>query len=89
MRLWKGTEAYLVPEVIAERPFSDLRGLGGAIQNFELQKTGAMTPTLYRSRAYVRQRVDLGGERVRLTPWQWRDVPSPSPSVVGSSPWPL
>ena len=44
LRLWKGGEAYLVPELISERPLSQLRGLGGAIQNFELQKGGSPTP---------------------------------------------
>src|SRR5260370_41414594 len=34
LKIWPGGEAYYVPEVIAERPFSQLRGLGGAIQNF-------------------------------------------------------
>jgi hypothetical protein len=64
IRLWPGGEAYVVPEVISERPFSDLHGLGGAIQNFELQKTGGESPTLYRSRAYVRQTFGLGGGSV-------------------------
>ena len=63
VRLWTGAEVYLVPEVIAEQPFSQLRGLGGAIQNFELQKGGTPTPQLYRSRAYLRQAIGLGGER--------------------------
>jgi hypothetical protein len=63
-RLWPGAEAYFVPEVISERPFSGLKGLGGAIQDFELQKGGTETPTLYRSRAYVRQVIELGGDRV-------------------------
>ena len=67
VRLWPGGEAYLVPEVIAERPFSQLRGLGGAIQNFELQKTGSETPQLYRSRAFLRQTIDLGGGHVEKT----------------------
>ncbi len=62
-RLWPGAEAYFAPEVVAERPLSDLHGLGGAIQNFELQKTGVVTPQIYRSRAYVRQTFGLGGER--------------------------
>jgi hypothetical protein len=64
MRLWPGGEAYFVPEMIAERPFSQLRGLAGAIQNFELQKTGGPTPQIYRSRAYVRQTFGFGGESV-------------------------
>ena len=64
VRLWKGAEAYLAPEVISERGFSQLRGLGGAIQNFELQKGGTETPQVYRSRAYIRQTLGLGGEPV-------------------------
>jgi len=66
-RLWPGAEAYFVPELISERPFSGLKGLAGAIQDFELQKGGTETPSLYRSRAYVRQTIELGGERV-VTP---------------------
>jgi hypothetical protein len=64
LKLWKGGEAYLVPEVIAERPLSRLRGLGGSIQNFELQKTGGEAPQLYRARAFVRQTIGLGGAPV-------------------------
>ncbi|HEY5241470.1 MAG TPA: carbohydrate porin [Polyangiaceae bacterium] len=64
LRLWQGAQAYLVPEVISERPLSDLHGIGGAIQNAELQKQGTMTPQLYRSRTYLRQVIDLGGDRV-------------------------
>jgi high affinity Mn2+ porin len=63
-RLWKGGEAYLVPELISEQPLSQLKGLGGAIQNFELQKGGAVTPTLYRSRTYMRQTFGLGGKPI-------------------------
>ncbi len=63
-RLWKGADAYFVPEVISEVPFSQLKGLGGAIQNFELQKGGEETPQIYRSRVFVRQTIGLGGEQV-------------------------
>ena len=62
VRLWKGAEGYFVPEVISEVPFSQLRGLGGAIQNFELQKGGEETPQIYRSRAFIRQTIGLGGD---------------------------
>jgi high affinity Mn2+ porin len=62
LRLWQGGEAYLVPEVISERPLSQLRGLGGAIQNFELQKGGSATPGIYRSRLFLKQTVGLGGK---------------------------
>ena len=62
--LWPGGEAYAVPEVISELPFSTLAGLGSTIQNGELQKTGAVVPTLYMSRAYLRQTIGFGGARV-------------------------
>ncbi len=62
--LWQGGEAYFVPELISEKPLSNLKGLGGAIQDFELQKGGAEDPTLYRSRAYVQQTIGLGGDPV-------------------------
>jgi high affinity Mn2+ porin len=65
-RLWPGGEAYFVPEIIAERPLSNLRGLGGAIQNFELQKGGSETPQVYRARLYLRQIIGLGGEPDKL-----------------------
>jgi high affinity Mn2+ porin len=63
LRLWPGAEAYFVPEVVAERPLSNLRGLGGSIQNFELQKGGTETPQLYRARTFLRQNINLGGAR--------------------------
>ncbi len=63
-RLWKGAEGYLVPEVISEQPFSQLRGLGGAIQNFELQKGGATVPQVYRSRLFLKQTIGLGGKSI-------------------------
>jgi len=36
--------------------------LGGAIQNFELQKTGAETPQIYHPRLFVKQTIGLGGK---------------------------
>lgn len=62
--LWRGAEAYVAPEVIALRPLSDLKGLGGAVQNFELQKSGSLWPIVYPSRFYLRQTFDLGGGSV-------------------------
>jgi high affinity Mn2+ porin len=67
LRLWPGGEAYAVPELIAEKPLSGLRGLGSTIQNFELQKTGARTPSPYLSRVYLRHTFDLGGGREAKT----------------------
>jgi high affinity Mn2+ porin len=63
-RLWKGAQVYVVPELISEKPLSQLKGLGGAIQDFELQKGGAETPTFYRSRSYLRQTFNFGGDPV-------------------------
>ena len=61
---WKGAEVYAVPELLSERPLSQLKGLGGAIQDFELQKSGAETPDIYLSRAYIKQIFGFGGHRV-------------------------
>jgi hypothetical protein len=64
LRAWRGSELYFVPEAIAELPLSNLHGLGGSIQNAELEKNGKKTPTLYRSRLYLRQTWGFGGESV-------------------------
>jgi len=64
VRLWSGAEGYVVPELISEQPLSQLKGLGGAIQNFELQKGGSPTPSVYHSRIFVKQTIGLGGERI-------------------------
>ena len=62
---WKTGEVYFVPELISERPLANLKGLGGAVQDFELQKGGAETPTLYVSRVFLKQTVELGGGHVQ------------------------
>lgn len=67
VKLWPGGEGYFVPEVIALRPLSGLHGLGGSIQNFELQKGGSETPQLYRARTFLRQTINLGGGAVEKT----------------------
>ncbi len=63
---WHGTEIYVVPELIAAEPLSGLLGLGGVIQNFELQKNGSKDPRVYLSRAYIKQIFEFGGNRVQL-----------------------
>lgn len=67
MALWKGAEIYFVPEMVSEQPLSRLAGLGGVIQNFELQKQGSPVPTVYSSRIYLRQTFNLGGDPVVRT----------------------
>ncbi len=61
--LWHGGEIYFAPEAIAERALSNLKGLGSATENFELQKTGSETPAPYRARLFYRQSFDFGGTR--------------------------
>jgi hypothetical protein len=48
-------------------PLSDLKGLGEAIQNFELQKGGSETPIYYQSRLFFKQTFGFGGDRIQLT----------------------
>jgi hypothetical protein len=64
VHLWPGGEAYVVPEFVAERGLSFIHGLGGSIQDYELQKSGSEIPSLYRSRLFLRQNFNLGGARV-------------------------
>ncbi len=66
LKSWQGGEIYLAPEMISEQPLSDLKGLGGAIQNFELQKTGTASATWYKSRFYLKQTFNLGGDSKQL-----------------------
>jgi hypothetical protein len=61
LKAWQGAEFYAAPEMVSELPLSGLKGIGGAIQNFELQKNGSQHSTWYLSRAIYRQTVSLGG----------------------------
>lgn len=65
MRLWKGAEVHLNPEVAMGDAFSDLHGLGGPT-NGELAKVTGSDPTLYRARAFLRQTWGLGGETEKI-----------------------
>ncbi len=60
-RLWSGAEFYFAPEMVTEKPLSSLHGLGGVIQNFELQKGGTPTPVFYIGRLYLQQTFAFGG----------------------------
>ncbi len=62
LRLWRGAEFYGAPEMISEDPLSNLKGLAGAIQDFEFQKSGTVSSTWYRSRLNLRQTINFGGE---------------------------
>ena len=63
---WTGAEFYASPEMISEKPLSGLKGIGAAIQNFELQKNGSVSPLWYRARAFYRQTISLGGTTSEL-----------------------
>ena len=63
---WSGGEFYAAPEMISELPLSNLKGLGGSIQNFELQKTGSESATWYLARSYYKHTVSLGGTSNQL-----------------------
>src|SRR5689334_1759529 len=65
-KLWQGGEIYFVPEMIAQVAFSDLHGIGGSVQNGELEKTGFSTPIFYVSRLFLRQTWNMGGESREL-----------------------
>lgn len=65
-KAWQGGELYFAPELVSEKPFSDLKGVGGSIYNFELQKAGSVVPVLYRSRLFFKQNFDLGGDKIHL-----------------------
>jgi hypothetical protein len=66
VKVWSGGEIYFVPEMISMRPLSSLKGLGGAIQNFELQKGGSEIPIYYQSRLFFKQTWGFGGEKLLL-----------------------
>ena len=63
---WAGGELFVVPEMIAQAAFSDLSGLGGSVQNAELEKTGFSTPIFYTARLFLRQTWNLGGETTHV-----------------------
>jgi len=63
---WSGGELFFVPEMIAQVGFSQLHGLGGSVQNAELEKTGFRTPIFYTSRLFLRQTWSFGGETTRV-----------------------
>jgi len=62
LKAWEGGEFYASPEMISETPLSGLKGLGGDIQNFELQKNGSVSANWYVARVFYRHTVGFGGE---------------------------
>ncbi len=66
LKAWQGGEFYVAPEMISELPLSGLKGVGGSIYNFELQKNGSENATWYLPRALYRQTIELGGAPIQM-----------------------
>src|SRR5437879_10786348 len=66
LKPWRGGELFFVPEMIAQVAFSDLHGLGGSVQNGELEKTGSGHPNFYRSRLFLHQPRNAAGAAHKL-----------------------
>ena len=60
VRVWQGSELYLVPEITQGVPFSNLTGLGG-FTNGEITRASGTNPTIYRQQLFLRQTWGLGG----------------------------
>jgi high affinity Mn2+ porin len=61
IRLWRGAAFYINPEIDQGFGLSDTLGVAG-FPSGEAYKVGKSTPYLRLQRAFLRQRVDLGGE---------------------------
>jgi len=64
-RLWEGTEVVFTPEVAGGAGLSNVFGMAG-FPNGEMTKVGAVEPTPYISRLYVRQTWGLGGGQEKI-----------------------
>ena len=68
-RPWKGGEVWLDPELDQGFGLSDTVGVAG-FPSGEAYKVGKSTPYLKLPRLFLRQTVDLGGDRVKVDPDQ-------------------
>src|ERR1700694_1641621 len=68
LRLWKGAELYLNPELAGGSGLSGALGMAGS-SNGETFRVGNASPTLYRARYYLKQTFALGKEME----WQEED----------------
>ncbi len=66
VKAWQGGEFYISPEMIASEALSGLKGIGGSIQNFELQKNGSASSTWYLAREFYRQTLSFGGTNTEV-----------------------
>ena len=67
VRLWQGGAFYLNPEIDQGFGLSNTLGVAG-FPSGEAYKVGKWRPYMRLQRAFVRQRIDLGGERQAINP---------------------
>jgi len=67
VRLWEGGALYINPEIDQGFGFDDTLGLAG-FSSGEAYKIGKAEPYFRLPRAFIRQRFDLGGEAITLSP---------------------
>ena len=65
LRLWRGGEFYLNPEMFQGFGLANTHGAGGFF-NGEAQKGGTATPIGYLARGFFRQTFELGGETEKI-----------------------
>ena len=67
LRLWRGAEAYLQPELAGGRGLSSTLGIA-AFPSGEVYRVGNPDPTIILARVFLRQVFGLGGGRVPVQP---------------------
>src|SRR5262245_16899002 len=72
IRLWKGAELWLSPEISQGFGFANTHGVAG-FPTGESYKLGSSYPYVRMQRAFLRQTIDLGGdvEKVEADQWQF------------------
>ena len=65
VRLWKGAELYINPEIAGGSGLSGAFGMG-ASTNGETFRVGNPSPTLYLARGYIKQTISLGGKSEKV-----------------------
>lgn len=67
LRLWRGAQLHLNPELAQGAPLSNMTGAGG-LSNGELSRTSGPHLIGYRARLFLLQRFDAGGEQEAIEP---------------------
>jgi high affinity Mn2+ porin len=67
VRLWSGAEAWINPEIDQGFGLSDTVGIAG-FPSGEAYKVGARDPYVKLPRLFLRQTIDLGGDKIKVDP---------------------